>query len=91
MRIKIKNIIIFLLLAFLFLASNSCVVSTNWVKNSAINLDNDLQHLNGLYYNAPLTIKENDSFSYPLYALLFKHEIVNKPVIGKSAIRQLVL
>ena len=74
MGIKIKNIIILLLLACLFLAFNSCVVPTNWVKNSAINLDNDLQHLSGVYYNAPLTIKENDSFSYPLYALLFKRD-----------------
>ena len=73
--IKIKNIIILLLLAFLFLAFNSCAVSTKWYKNaSAINLNNDLQHLSGVYYNAPLTIKENSSNSYPLYVLLFKHD-----------------
>ena len=75
MRIKIKNIIILLLLAFLFFTLNSCAVSTKWYKNaSAINLDNDLQHLSGVYYNAPLTMEENSSNSYPLYVLLFKRD-----------------
>ena len=75
MRIKLKNIIILLLLAFLFFTLNSCAVSTKWYKNAkTLDLDNNLQHLSGVYYNAPLTTNESFPGSYyPMYDLLFKH------------------
>ena len=73
--IRIKSIIVLLPLVFLLFTLNSCMVSTKWYKNaSAINLDNDLQHLSGVYYNAPLTMEENRRSNYPLYALLFKRD-----------------
>ena len=62
-------------IAFLLFAFNSCI-STKWHKNhsSALDLDNDLQHLNGVYYNAPLTMEENNPNSYPLSVLLFERD-----------------
>jgi len=62
---------------FLSLVFSSCI-STKWHKTNsgALNLDNDLQHLNSVYYNAPLTIEEknNPNDYYPLYALLFERD-----------------
>ena len=61
-------------IAVLLFAFNSCI-STKWYKTSSgvLNLDNDLQHLNGVYDNAPITTEED---YYPLYALLFKRDKV---------------
>jgi hypothetical protein len=58
---------------FLLFAFSSCI-STKWHHNYpyALHLENDLQHFNGVYDNAPLKIEKNDPYSYPMYALLFK-------------------
>jgi len=67
-----------LAVAILFFAFSSCI-STKWYKthSGVLNLDNDLQRLNGVYYNIPSTIDENNPNDYyPLYTLLFKRDKV---------------
>jgi hypothetical protein len=70
MKIKTKNRIL-LLLFFLYTLS-SCVSSTYY--SGASNLGDNLQHLNGVFYNTPTVIVNNHPDSYPLYVLLFKRD-----------------